>query len=394
MLLLFVSTWMLSAVAAETPAPEDSDPRALLLAAAEAARPLRSATYQATASVVRAGGPAGKLSGEVRFAKLEAEDPIGAQLFLRGQAEDPGGAAQPFKLIYDGRVVRGQIGAEPVIYEAALGGAGEELLEVGELLLLEPLHAPERFAADLEGAELTLGPEVEVAGVPCREVVVQHGDRQDRAKVTWALALEDHLPRRRIGEVHRHGAFQTETLEIRDLRPDAGIHPSVFRFPTPSGFEVKPFAGRRARAGLLPVGSPAPDFALRDTQGNEVRLADRRGKVVVLDFWCTWSPPCAKTLPQVQKLHERFAADGRVEVLGLAVQERQGSDPEAALRAAGCTYPLLLNGERAAERYAVTIMPTLYVVGTDGRVLYAASGIDTALAERVGDLIERHLADG
>jgi peroxiredoxin len=393
MLLQAVSPWLLPALAAWAPSAQDPDPRALLLAAADAARPLSTATYQAAVSVVNAAGAAGTLSGEVRFAKLPG-DPLGARLFVRGEAHDPAGAAQPFKLIYDGRVVRGQIGAEAVIWEAPLGGAGEELLEVGELLLLELLYAPERFAADLEGAEVTLGPEVEVDGVACREVVVQHGERQGRAKFTWALALEDHLPRRRIGELHRHGAFQTETLEIRDLRPDAGIHPSVFRFPAPAGFEVKPFVGRRARPGLLAVGSGAPDFTLVDAQGNEVRLSERRGKVVVLDFWCTWSPLCSKTLPEVQKLHQRFAADERVEVFGLAVQEPQGSDPEAALRSAGCTYPLLLNGERAVGSYAVTVMPTLYVIGTDGRVLYAASGFDSALEQRVGDLIERHLGGG
>jgi thiol-disulfide isomerase/thioredoxin len=115
--------------------------------------------------------------------------------------------------------------------------------------------------------------------------------------------------------------------------------------------------------------------------------------VVVLDFWCTWSPLCRETLPLVQKLHERFAKDERVTVFGLAVEEREGSDPEAFLRQAGCTYALLLNGERAAASYAVTGTPTLYVIGTDGRVLYAGTGHDPALETRAGGLIERHLAE-
>ena len=105
------------------------------------------------------------------------------------------------------------------------------------------------------------------------------------------------------------------------------------------------------QAVTLPLGG----LRLIDTSGGEVRLSQHRGQVVVLDFWCTWSPLCRETLPLVQKLHERFAKDERVTVFGLAVEEREGSDPEAFLRQAGCTYALLLNGERAAGLFGITL---------------------------------------
>jgi peroxiredoxin len=374
------------------PLTEDPEPRALLDAAIEAAEGLRSGTYKCQVSVTRTSGPAGTLDGEVRFTAIEGQDPIGARLYVRGEAPESGSAAA-FKVVYDGTSVQGQLGVEKVIWSARPDVAGLELLSVGETLLMELLYAPERFAASLAGAELTLGAEVEVGGVACREVIVQHGEAQQQAKVVWALATSDHLPRRRTAELHRRGVFQTEVLEIQGLQKNPHIHPSVYRLPTPTGFETKAYAARRSPgAGLLPPGSPAPDFTLRDPSGAEVRLSELRGRVVVLDFWCTWSPLCRETLPLVQKIHERFADDQRVVVYGLAVEERPESDPAAFLKQAGCTYGLLLNGERAAASFQVGVTPTLYVIGTDGTVLYAASGHDPAVERKVGQLIERHLA--
>ena len=330
----------------------------------------------------------------MRFSAIEGEDPIGARLYVRGQVSELGNPPASFKVVYDGTGVQGQLGVEKVIWNAGRDAAGLELLSMGDLLLMEPLHAPERLAASLVGAELTLGAEVEVGGVACREVVVQHGEAQQQAKITWALAQSDHLPRRRTAELHRRGVFQTEVLEIQEIQKNPSIHPSVYRLPTPTGFESKAYSPRRLRgAELLPVGSPAPDFALRDPAGVEVRLSELRGRVVVLDFWCTWSPLCRETLPLVQKIHERFAEDERVVVYGLSVEERPESDPAAFLKQAGGTYGLLLNGERAAPGFLVSATPTLYVIGTDGAVLYAAAGHDPAVERKVGELIERHLAE-
>jgi len=381
----------LTLLLAPTALAQDPDPRALLEAAAQAARELHSATYQGHSSVTSASGAAGHLAGEVRFRTTEGADPLGAQLYVRAQAPDATGVEVAFKLTCDGALVRGQIGAEQVIWFSALGDAGRELLEVGDPLLMEPLYAPEPFGEELASAELSLGAEIEVGGVACREVVAQFGEERRGDRITYALSLEDHLPRQRVGEVHRRGVFQTEILEISALRPNVGIHPSVFKLPTPTGYEARPFVSRRPQHELLAVGSEVPEIELPDAEGHAFRLSEHRGQVVVLAFWATWVPLCGQALPQLQTLHERFASDERVEVWGLATQERKDSDPAAALREAGCSFGTLLHGERAAAAFHVASMPTFYVIGTDGRVLHASVGFDGQLVSRLGDLIEGHL---
>jgi thiol-disulfide isomerase/thioredoxin len=383
----------------EDPDPTQPDPRALIEAAAQAAREVRSGTYQAHSTVSSQAGVLGSLSGEVRFICLEAPaegapaDPLGALLFVRAKAPDATGAEVPFELAYDGEQVRGHIGDEQVVWFSTPADAGLELLEVGDQLLMRPLFELEPLADALGDAELTLGPEVTLDGVRCREVVVQHGVERRHDRVTWAFALDDHLPRRRVAEVHRHGRAQTETLELTALRKNVGIHPSVFSMRLARGFELKPFVSRRPSAQLLEVGRPAPELVLPDAAGGEFDLAAQRGRVIVLDFWSTWASPCRQTMPLVQKLHARFADDERVQVYGVATQERPDSDPQAFMREGGLEYGLLLKGERVAPAYRVTELPTLYVIGTEGRVLYALNGIEPALEPLLGLLIERHLND-
>ncbi|MBT7787576.1 MAG: redoxin domain-containing protein [Calditrichaeota bacterium] len=68
----------------------------------------------------------------------------------------------------------------------------------------------------------------------------------------------------------------------------------------------------------------APEFSLKDMDGNQVKLSDYKGKVVILDFWATWCPPCVKEIPHFNDLAKKYGKDGLV-VLGVSV-DRGGID--------------------------------------------------------------------
>jgi peroxiredoxin len=142
----------------------------------------------------------------------------------------------------------------------------------------------------------------------------------------------------------------------------------------------------KRKTKLLEVGATAPDWELSDADGNRQTLAQYRGKIVVLDFWATWCGPCAEIMPQMQKLHEKYKDRG-VAVFGVSSWEK--SDPLGLMRKKHYTYGLLLRGEDITERYGVEILPAVYIIGSDGRVIYRHEGVATDL----GSFIKKQLAD-
>lgn len=113
----------------------------------------------------------------------------------------------------------------------------------------------------------------------------------------------------------------------------------------------------------------APDFTLPTVTGDRVHLNDLRGKVILLNFWATWCPPCQAEMPDLNALYREFGPTQNFVVLGVDVEEGQ-SAVEAFVRRNGITFPLALdtNGSVSNDRYHVRSLPTSMIIDREGNI--------------------------
>ena len=113
------------------------------------------------------------------------------------------------------------------------------------------------------------------------------------------------------------------------------------------------------------VGKPAPDFDTVDMEGNVWSLSDLKGKVVFVNFWATWCPPCREEMPSMQKLYLKMPKD-KFEIVAL-----YNKDDIATVKAftekLGVTFPILSDQHNIiGKKYGVTGLPETFIVDKQG----------------------------
>jgi thiol-disulfide isomerase/thioredoxin len=134
---------------------------------------------------------------------------------------------------------------------------------------------------------------------------------------------------------------------------------------------VAPGARPAGPQGL--VGEPAPVFALANDRGTPVSLEQYRGKVVVMNLWASWCPPCRAEMPDLQRLSQAYASRG-VAVVGV----NEGESPERAgafAGALGIRFPIWIDGQQQYGRvFSALGMPTTAIVDRNGVIAQAFDG--------------------
>lgn len=140
-------------------------------------------------------------------------------------------------------------------------------------------------------------------------------------------------------------------------------------------------------SGFVRVGDLAPTFETVDLTGRAVSLQDYRGRVVVLNFWATWCPPCRVEMPELDAYQAEMG--DRIAILGVDMGEPPGAIVPF-VRQYGLRFPILLDETGAiAASYGVTGLPTSLILDPSGVVRERVTGAMTrdVLARRVERLL-------
>lgn len=147
--------------------------------------------------------------------------------------------------------------------------------------------------------------------------------------------------------------------------------------------------------GIAPGQTP-PEFVLPDLDGNEVTLADYKGKVVVLDLWATWCPPCRQEIPFLVSLYEEYKDQGLV-VVGIGLDQGGASVIAPFVEQNEVTYPILVGGQDVSVSYNVSGIPMTLMIDRDGRVASKDVGfaptMEPQMRARVEELLSRQATE-
>ncbi|MFB6342950.1 TlpA disulfide reductase family protein [Saccharicrinis sp. FJH62] len=135
------------------------------------------------------------------------------------------------------------------------------------------------------------------------------------------------------------------------------------------------------------------DIEMKSTDNKWVNLQDQLGeKLTIIDFWATWCKPCLNAMPKINSIYESYKNKG-VNVIGISVDSpRNHSKVKPLLSSLKITYPVLFDmDEDLKNELNVSVMPTLCILNSEGKLIYMHEGFTPGDEEKIKEEIEKHL---
>lgn len=130
-----------------------------------------------------------------------------------------------------------------------------------------------------------------------------------------------------------------------------------------------------APAKVVRQEASAPQFEFKDVNGRIVRLSDFRGKVILINFWATWCPPCRAEMPDLVKLQHQYGTEG-LQIIGVSYPPQKKSRVVRFAKSLKVNYPIVLGTRELKARYSSDeTLPLTVVIDRDGKVSEIISGI-------------------
>jgi peroxiredoxin len=177
-------------------------------------------------------------------------------------------------------------------------------------------------------------------------------------------------------------------MNLRRIRPQVAIEAILW-------VALLAFIGSRmwpqvaAAFGVQSAGEHAPDFHVTTLDGQQVSLASLRGKVVLVNFWATWCPPCRIEMPGFQRVYEAKRDKGFT-IVGISTDAIGSGAVADFIRERGITYPIAMANAAVIRDFGgARTLPTSFLIDRDGRIRNEVKGIfaSVTLEQAVGRLL-------
>ena len=178
------------------------------------------------------------------------------------------------------------------------------------------------------------------------------------------------------------------SMKVKKFAAADSVADHLFAFNPGKGWAETEMIVFPAEARMILTGQRAATFTLKSLDGQEYSLAALRGKVVVMDFWATWCPPCREEMPHLEKLSKELAAK---EIVFLGVNDEAAGIAKSFIEKNGYEIPVLMDHKREARRrYGINAIPSLFVIDRDGviRRHFIGSRSEAALRQAILEVVE------
>lgn len=261
-------------------------------------------------------------------------------------------------------------------------------------LLYHFFSGPEKLAelADTTKQKVAFGSDVTIDGHPCKTVTFYASGSFGSTEAV--ISTEDGLVRRiRYGseplmaEVAKSGLLGKQAgntpiksdsvEEYTKIVTNGDLPASTFDTTLPKGMKLTdvsmPGQGEDAPKPPVPLGKSAPNFTVKTLSGEKRSLSEFRGKVVLIDFWATWCPPCRKGLPETQKFADTYGNKG---LAVLAISDEDAKTVSPFLKENHYTFPTYLDaGSKVSEAYHIEAIPTVVIIDKEGHLITYLVGL-------------------
>lgn len=257
-------------------------------------------------------------------------------------------------------------------------------------LLMTPISIDSFFYKKIKKIKkITLDSIIDIKNIKQYQISIKFMDGNlKNIKSIW-IFNEKFLPQKNFHSYEYEGNLYQDNLFIEYKSFDLLDEQEKFNFAELDNFVYTPYVKSVSKYSKKTIGEESPYWKLRAISGDSVGI-DKNNKITILDFGYTSCAPCLKTMPIIQKIHEKYR-NKNIEIIGINCCETNIKNAIDYVRRKKYTYKIALNGDSVTNLYNITTFPTIYIINQNRKIIYHHEGFHEDILNKISKIIDDEL---